>query len=68
MELNEIKKILYKQNPKAVLHFIKGGVAYSSTSISDEENITFNVPVNDMGDAPFYKEMEAKHLIRWISE
>jgi hypothetical protein len=68
MELNEIKKALYKQSPKAKLHLIKSGVAYYSALLSDETEVRFDVPFNEMGDVTFYALEEAKHLIRWISE
>ena len=69
MEKNEVKKALYKQNPMAMFNYIKQGVAYYKTivDIGDyEHQITFEIPVNDMGEAKFEQEMEAKFLIRWI--
>ena len=69
MEKNEVKKALYKQNPKANFKFIRKGVAYYLTTIdSDNEliQINFEIPVNDMGDADFETTMDAKLLIRWI--
>ena len=75
MEKNEIKKELYKQNPKAQLEYIRKGKAYYSTMISSEGSlgtngtmVTFEIPVEDMGDADFGIEMEAKLLQRWIME
>jgi hypothetical protein len=41
MEKNDIKKSLYKQNPKATFRFIRKGVAYYSTEI--REGQTFQV-------------------------
>jgi len=70
MDKNEIKKALYKQNPIANFKFIRKGVAYYWTIIaSDKEpiEITFEIPVLDMGDADFEQIMQAKLLIRWIS-
>tara|TARA_R110000796_G_scaffold58413_5_gene134918 strand:+ start:23963 stop:24166 length:204 start_codon:yes stop_codon:yes gene_type:complete len=66
MDKNEIKKALYKQKPTAQLEFIRKGVAYYYTQLKDGDFIKFQVPVNDMGDADFYTEMEAKLLNRWI--
>jgi len=69
MEKNEVKKALYKQNPKAELKFIRKGVAYHLTVIEFETEpvqINFEVPVNDMGDADFEPFIDAKLLIRWI--
>ena len=70
MEKNEIKKALYKQNPKAEFKFIRKGVSYYSAIIESESEpveIRFEVPVSDMGDADFEYLMNSKYLIRWIS-
>lgn len=70
MEKNEIKKALYKQKPTAKLEFIRVGVAYYSTEIKDGDNdftVSFQVPVDDMGDADYFPEMDAKLLIRYIA-
>ena len=70
MEKNEIKKALYKQNPKAVLDYIRKGKAYYNTTVEDVNEgsvfIKFEIPVEDMGDADFGVEMESKLLQRWI--
>lgn len=67
IELNEIKKQLYKVNPKAYFINVMKGVAYYSTRISDHSpTIYFAIPVGDMGDASFSYEEPAKLLIRWI--
>jgi hypothetical protein len=69
MEKNEIKKLLYKQNPIADFVMIRKGVAYYKTSVKGEENsfdVPFEIPVDDMGDADFHSKMEGKLLIRWI--
>jgi hypothetical protein len=72
MERNELKKALYKQNPMATFQNIKNGVAYYNTyvrigePILENYQIKFEIPVNDMGEANFEREMEAKYLIRWI--
>ena len=71
MEINEIKKELYKQKPIANLMFIRVGNAYYDTTIKnadgDDTNVMFIVPVNDMGEADFFPEMDAKLLIRYIN-
>lgn len=70
MEINEIKKALYKQNPKAEFKFIRKGVAYYLTIIesgSEPVEIRFEVPVSDMGDADFEYTMDSKYMIRWIA-
>lgn len=77
MTNTEIKKALYKQKPKAELTHIRKGVAYYRTDLDiykeGDENaynqpIFFEVPVDDMGDADFKSEMDAKLLNRWIVE
>ena len=72
MEKNDIKKALYKQKPMAKLEFIRVGVAYYSTIVINEEGedfkVSFQVPVDDMGDADYFPEMDAKLLNRYISE
>lgn len=68
MDLNEIKKALYKQKPEAkLLHIRKGKVCYF-TYIGEEpfSRIDFEVPIEDMGDSSFYDSMNAQLLIRWI--
>ena len=65
MNLTEIKKELYKQKPTAHFNFIRKGVAYYNTELNGEQ-IWFEIPVNDMGDADFGTTMEAKLLNRWI--
>lgn len=66
MDKNEIKKSLYKQNPKATLDYIRKGSAYYFTVLEDGTRITFEVPISDMGDADFLSHMESKLLNRWI--
>lgn len=61
----EIKKALYKQKPKAFLDYIRKGKAYYYASI-EEGSIQFEIPIQDMGDADFHTEMDAKLLNRWI--
>jgi hypothetical protein len=74
MDKNEIKKFLYKQNPKAELLYIRAGFAYydavirtSETPVIIHKTVFFQVPISDMGTTDFLPLMEAKHLIRWIN-
>lgn len=68
MELNEIKKALYKQNPKAEFNYIVKGVMVYDTFLGEEKKrIVFAVPVSDIGDATFTSEMDAKYLIRYLT-
>lgn len=69
MEINEIKKELYKQNPEAwIIDVTKSGIRYF-TQIRVEKmskTLHFNVPLSDIGDASFDSEMPAKLLIRYL--
>lgn len=71
MEKNEVRKALYKQNPKAEFKFIRKGVAYYLSVVQSENHepveLRFEIPVSDMGDADFELYMEAKYLFRWIA-
>ena len=71
MTTTEIKKALYKQKPTAELKFIRVGVAYYETTITNDDDestsrVEFQVPVIDMGDADYYSKMDAKLLNRYI--
>ncbi len=67
MEINEIKKSLYKENPPAEFRSIKNGIAYYSTYVkSDNQMVNFEIPTNDMGESDFLRTMDSKYLIRWI--
>lgn len=74
MEKNEIKKLIYKQNPIAKFSYIRKGIAYYKTTLKTEDkiyemfNIDFEIPVSDMGEADFRNEMESKFLNRWVME
>lgn len=69
MNTNEIKKQLYKQKPIASIDYIKNGIVYYITFLdSVSEVITFEVPVDDMGETRFTAAVEAYLLIRWIKE
>lgn len=67
MEINEIKKILYKENPPAEFRWVRKGVAYYLAHVrSINQMINFEVPIDDMGDADFLRTMDSKYLMRWI--
>lgn len=70
MELNEIKKTFYKDNPYAI--FIRASsvaLTYRTTipgNNNEDMDVYFLIPITDIGDAIFEKMMPAKHLIRYI--
>lgn len=68
MDKITIKKELYKQNPDAnFVQVKKGACLYKATILLEQEqDLSFLVPVDDMGDAIFYNTMPAKGLIRWL--
>lgn len=80
MELNEIKKALYKQSPDAIFqHATKDGLLYHVYLMDDKQLdiwhpketkeitlIQFIVPFNEIGDVKWGAKMEAKLLIRYI--
>lgn len=80
MEKNEIKKLLYKEKPSAIIiHVTKSGILYSCQLLLERagvggsltnkyENFYFHVPIAEIGDAPFLKEMPAQLLIRYLIE
>lgn len=65
MELNEIKKVLYKQSPIAVFNNItKDGILYRAEL--DNMVLYFRVPLSEIGDVTWTDKQEAKLLIRYI--
>ena len=73
MTKTEIKKLVYRQKPDAILQFIRMGVAYYSANIlvhngtsSEVVHIRFQVPVDDMGTTDFTPKEEAKLMLRWL--
>lgn len=69
MEKNEIKKALYKVNPKAeLMNVTKERLFYiTKIKVGDEEKmIRFFIPLGDIEDAKFEWLMDAKLLIRWL--
>jgi hypothetical protein len=65
MNANEIKKELYRNKPTAKFDYIRKGHVLYKTLLNEEE-IYFNIPIEDIGDATFYYEMESHLLIRWL--
>jgi hypothetical protein len=65
MTNTEIKKELSKQKPLAIFKYIRKGVAYHYTDLN-QDRVSFEIPVDDMGDADFKANMDAKLLNRWI--
>ena len=72
MEINEIKKALYKAFPKAEALLIsvnKAGLLYRydpQTRIDPLPQLFFLVPLEEIGDAIWESRMDAKLLIRYI--
>lgn len=68
MTNNEIKKLVYKQKPQAVLKMIRGGNLYYDANVftSSLFIIKFEIPISDIGATDFFPVMEAKHLLRWL--
>ncbi len=70
MDKNEVKKFLYKENPKAVLKHNEGSHLYYETKIKDGvwayHKIPLDETVNDEGESIFEDTMDAKYLIRWL--
>jgi hypothetical protein len=66
MEKVEIKKALYKEKPNAKFMYVRKGNIHYTTSIASGYEVTFTVPVGDIGDADFLFEMPAQLLNRWI--
>lgn len=66
---NEVKKLFYKQQPRATFLFIRKGEAYYKSTLEYEnksETYSFRIPINDMGEADYFSEMDAKFLLRWL--
>jgi hypothetical protein len=66
MTTTEIKKELYKQKPEARMRYVRKNVAYYYADL-EEKRVEFVIPVSDMGDADLTPSMDAKLLIRWLS-
>jgi hypothetical protein len=67
MDINTIKKELYKQKPIAEFGYTDGIFAYYSTELTiggSEEIINFKVPETEADG--FDKSIPAQLLIRWL--
>lgn len=72
--INEIKKALLRQKPKARLMYIRQGHAYygafidykADTFSAMTSTIIFKIPIDDMGSTDFIPEEPAQSLCRWI--
>ena len=62
----KLKKLCINKKPLAKLVMIRKEVVYYKTQLSDLTIVNFEIPVNDMGDADLFPEMDAKSLNRWI--
>lgn len=67
MELNEIKKALYREKPFAYRQSdIMEDVWEFHAWLEDRTLLKFKVPVSDMGEKKFNNMEPAQLLIRWI--
>lgn len=65
MEKNQIKKLLYSEKPTAYLNSVrKDGILYTVPSYGT--NISFLVPLNEIGEVIWKLQMEAHLLIRYL--
>lgn len=66
MEINDIKKALYKEKHIAFNSY-KDNVSYCyTTELNNGVVVDFKVPIKEMGEKPFDDEIPAQLLIRWI--
>ncbi len=76
MTKNELKKLIYKQNPTARFLYIKDNIACYIALLDDPDEVAFNeygkraiefnIPLVDMDKGTFNTLEEAKLLIKWI--
>ena len=66
MELNEIKKELYKMKPWAYLQEVSLQNVFVYKTVALGENVVFCVPRYEMGEKEFEEKVESQLLIRWI--
>ena len=64
MELNDIKKILYKTKPSAYFMYAREGCLYYHTLHPME--FFFRIQVSDIGEATYMPEMAAQLMIRYL--
>lgn len=60
---NEIKKMLYREDPDAYLFEVRAdGIVYTA------KDLTFLIPLREVGEVIWKREMKAKLLIRWLQD
>jgi len=64
MELNDIKKHLYKTKPTAYFMYVGEGCIYYHTLHPME--FFFRVPVSDIGETTYEPHMPAQLMIRYL--
>lgn len=70
MTLNEVKKRLYKEKPiahRTATQGTEGDIWYYQAHM-ENLSVAFSVPVIEMGENEFEKEIPAQLLIRWINK
>lgn len=65
MLLTEIKKVLYKEKPVAIVAG-KGDTYYKYKTFCSLGIIEFRVPISDMSDKLFDDKIQGQLLIRWL--
>lgn len=67
MDINEIKKALYKEKPTAFLNSHETDEMWKYQAwLADGTLINFEVPISDMGQNKFKEVESAQLLIRWL--
>ncbi len=65
-EANKIKKALYKEKPTAVKIAQPKNERFLYEAETSLGKVRFDVPINEMGETFFEREMPAQLLIRWL--
>ena len=67
MDINEIKKALYREKPNAFLNSPETDEIWKYRAwLADGTLINFEVPISDMGENKFEELESAQLLIRWL--
>jgi len=65
MDKNELKKVIYKTQPIAILLNVrKDGLSYAASV--DNKIVKFFIPYDEIGEVVWFAEMPAKLLIRYL--
>lgn len=64
MDLNEIKKALYREKPIARLSFITNEYVQYIAKIGNRFNVVFEIPTKEHS---FEEQVPAQLLIRWLA-